>query len=230
MEIQGYGWKATYADGSLDCEFKGAGVLAAGGKTRTFKATDLTGLAFKPAKTLSNGVLTLGTNAGKTDLHFTKKNSEQVTALYEALYNDAPRAQDVTPTGGYQNAMTTALTANEILLPVDYTLWVRGVSYEQATLKRIKHGPYTFELFATEYNEADPTAVEVRLKGKRVGYMPSGEDRTVAMWECAMAARKVGKKLVAKGEVSKNADGLIVVDLDLPGTKAVREIQSTLGV
>lgn len=119
LALKGYGADSTLADGVLTIVASNAFVNSAlGARRRSIPVEDIDALEFRPADMLRNGMVTIGSSAGKTILHFRRAQTESARVLYEAL---------LAQSGAHRDAKVSAPFASEGL----------ALRAERATQRRI---------------------------------------------------------------------------------------------
>ena len=116
-------------------------------------------------------------------------------------------------------------------IPEESSVYVRGVSFRQAALKKLGVGKHVFALVAEPTNLADEHAV--RVMGMQsggllhVGYLPGGEKATEALQNLSLAMAARGKLPVVNGVIKKRDAGL-VVDLKRPSMPTMKALMKEL--
>ena len=116
-------------------------------------------------------------------------------------------------------------------IPEESSVYVRGVSFRQAALKKLGVGKHVFALVAEPTNPADEHAV--RVMGMQsggllhVGYLPGGEKATEALQNLSLAMAARGKLPVVNGVIKKRDAGL-VVDLKRPSMPTMKALMKGL--
>ena len=116
-------------------------------------------------------------------------------------------------------------------IPEESSVYVRGVSFRQAALKKLGIGNHVFALVAEPTNPADEHAVRVMgMKSgglHHVGYLPGGEKATEALQSLSLAMAARGKLPVVNGVVKKR-DAVLVVDLKRPSMPTMKALMKEL--
>lgn len=92
MQAEGYGADIAFDGSMLTITGKGLGKGALGASSRQIPAASLRSMDFKPASALFNGHIELVTDQGKTLVHFRRKHSDSMSAIYQAIAGAASHA------------------------------------------------------------------------------------------------------------------------------------------
>ena len=90
MKAQGYGTDIAFDGSTVTVTGKGLGKGALGASSRQVPVSALQSTDFKAASALVNGHIELVTAQGKTLVHFRRKQSHAMTAIYRAIVGAAP--------------------------------------------------------------------------------------------------------------------------------------------
>jgi len=85
MQANGYGADIEFDGHTVTITGRGLGKAALGGPRRDFPVADLVSIEFKAASALINGCLELVTDEGKTLVHFRRKQSGDMEAVYQEI-------------------------------------------------------------------------------------------------------------------------------------------------
>ncbi|MEN9740917.1 MAG: hypothetical protein RLZ72_1183 [Actinomycetota bacterium] len=102
----------------------------------------------------------------------------------------------------------------QVSFPPEREVWVRGVHYRQAELKKIGQGKIQVKLVPELNNPKDASAVKVIALSptgtdRHIGHLPSGTATTSALFEYGTYIARSGKVLVCSGQVGMGDDGLV---------------------
>jgi hypothetical protein len=113
------------------------------------------------------------------------------------------------------------------VLPSETSVYVRGVSFRQAEIKKLGAGAQFFVLVAEPTNAVDVHAVKVmgmHAGGAiHVGYLPAGEHSTLALGELSSIMAKTGILPAVQGVVKKDREGYLV-DLRAPYSATTKKL------
>ncbi|MER6972740.1 DUF2510 domain-containing protein [Nocardioides sp. NPDC057767] len=92
MQAEGYGADIAFDGSTLTIVARGLGKGALGASSRQISVASLRSMDFKPASALVNGHIELVTDQGKTLVHFRRKHSDSMSAIYQAIAGSASHA------------------------------------------------------------------------------------------------------------------------------------------
>lgn len=113
------------------------------------------------------------------------------------------------------------------LLPGETTVYVHGVSFRQAAVKKLGKGAHIFALVAEPTNSHDANAVMVMgMKNGaaiHVGYLPAGAHSTLALRDLALRTAPTGKIPAVNGIVKMDSTGYLI-DLRAPYSATTKKL------